>query len=424
LGVATAVEYAIQACEGLAEAHAHGIVHRDIKPYNLFLVERAPGRLAIKIVDFGISKLVVPDAPNVATGVIIGSPCYMSPEQLRSTATVDHRSDIWSLGATLHELLTGRAAFDASQTLPELVTAILEMPVPSLRELRPEVPEELAAVVSRCMAKEREARFQSVGELAMALLAFAPARARLPAESAAAMKPAFPRSAPAASDTDPRDAAGEADTPTPTDPAAGGPSLVPVSIGTRPREVRTLTFAEQAPAGKSTKVSSGLTRRVEPNRLWSAALGTGAGLLLVGILLVAQGGASKESFATKVAPKAVAAASPALPETHLPAAAITRLEPIQPTSMEVAGVASAVSAQSNGVPVAGRIPTWPSRNRSPATIAHSNRHPAPQAAPPPATIEPQPAIQTSVAPIETEVDSLGGKTPLRPIETRDPYGSR
>src|SRR5882672_4145938 len=92
LGITSATEYAIQACEGLAEAHSRGIVHRDIKPDNLFLIERAPGWRAVKILDFGISKYAL-GGGNLATGVIMGSPCYMSPEQLRSTASVDHRAD-------------------------------------------------------------------------------------------------------------------------------------------------------------------------------------------------------------------------------------------------------------------------------------------------------------------------------------------
>jgi len=88
LDIATVAEYGIQACEGLAEAHARGIVHRDIKPENLFLVERSPGHRTVKILDFGISKYALSDVPNLATSVIMGSPCYMSPEQLRSTASV------------------------------------------------------------------------------------------------------------------------------------------------------------------------------------------------------------------------------------------------------------------------------------------------------------------------------------------------
>jgi len=192
LDVSSAAEYVIQACEGLAEAHSRGIVHRDIKPYNLFLVERAIGWRTIKILDFGISKSSLANAGNIVTGSILGSPCYMSPEQLRSSASVDHRTDIWSLGATLYELIVGRSAFDAFLTLPEIVASILANPAPDVRELRPDVPEELAAIIVRCLAKNRQVRFQSAGELARALLPFAPTRAHVPALRAASMAPAPP----------------------------------------------------------------------------------------------------------------------------------------------------------------------------------------------------------------------------------------
>ncbi len=190
LDVATATEYAIQTCEGLAEAHARGIVHRDIKPENLFLVERSQGWRVLKILDFGISKFAVargaPDA-NIATQSMMGSPCYMSPEQLRSTATVDHRTDIWSLGATLFELIAGGTAYRAGQTLPQLIAAILEQPTPRLVDVWPDVPAELSAVVARCMTKDREERFGSAAELALALLPFAPRRVRANVERAIAV---------------------------------------------------------------------------------------------------------------------------------------------------------------------------------------------------------------------------------------------
>jgi serine/threonine-protein kinase len=189
--VPSAAEYLIQACEGLAEAHARGIVHRDIKPENLFLVDRAQGWQSIKILDFGISKIAMargtPNPSNIATRNMMGSPCYMSPEQLRSTASVDHRTDIWSLGATLFELLAGRTAYDTAQTLPELITAILEMPTPRLTDSLGNAPPELASIVARCMAKGREERFANTAELAIALMPFAPKRARADVERAIAV---------------------------------------------------------------------------------------------------------------------------------------------------------------------------------------------------------------------------------------------
>jgi serine/threonine-protein kinase len=190
LDIESAALYTIQVCEGLAEAHSRGILHRDIKPDNLFLLERSPGWRSIKIVDFGISRLSLAEGGDITTGIMMGSPSYMSPEELGAGPSLDHRTDIWSLGATLHELLTGRTAFEPSM-LPELVSAIMHRPPVPVRRLRPEVPEELAAVIERCLAKDREARFSSAADLARALLPFAPESARGIAERAATMAPAF-----------------------------------------------------------------------------------------------------------------------------------------------------------------------------------------------------------------------------------------
>jgi len=190
LDIESAALYCIQVCEGLAEAHSRGILHRDIKPDNLFLLERSPGWRSIKIVDFGISRLSLAEGGDITTGVMMGSPSYMSPEELGAGPSLDHRTDIWSLGATLHELLTGRTAFEPSM-LPELVSAIMHRPPIPVRRLRPDVPPELAAVVERCLAKDREARFSSAADLARALLPFAPESARGIAERAATMVPAF-----------------------------------------------------------------------------------------------------------------------------------------------------------------------------------------------------------------------------------------
>jgi hypothetical protein len=189
LPVTSAAEYVIQACKGIAEANQLGIVHGDVKPYNLYLVgatTRYPALGSIRIVDFGISRFAFSSRSSFVTSMIIG---YQPPERLRADAAVDHRSDVWSLGATLYELLTAQAAFDASQTLDRLVTAILDQPSPDPSVLRPEIPQELAAIVGRCMAKDPSARFQSAGELATALLPFAWPRARTIGERAAGMTP-------------------------------------------------------------------------------------------------------------------------------------------------------------------------------------------------------------------------------------------
>jgi serine/threonine protein kinase len=188
--VSEAVEYAVQACAALAVAHASGIVHRDIKPENLFVVDE-DGLPTIKLLDFGISKIALAaDRPadewgaegEPITGTLVcGTPFYMSPEQIRSTATVDARSDVWSLGMVLYEMLTATTAFRA-ETVMDVCTAILDQAPRSLADVRPEVPVALAAVVARCLQKSPESRFATVAELAVALLPFAPPRALAIAE--------------------------------------------------------------------------------------------------------------------------------------------------------------------------------------------------------------------------------------------------
>jgi serine/threonine-protein kinase len=114
LSVADAVDYILQSCEAMAEAHVAGVVHRDLKPANLFLTRGPDGRALVKVLDFGISKLMSTDTSQLSlTSGVLGSPLYMSPEQLRSAKDIDHRSDVWSLGTILYELVAGFPAFQA-----------------------------------------------------------------------------------------------------------------------------------------------------------------------------------------------------------------------------------------------------------------------------------------------------------------------
>src|SRR5262245_3484745 len=166
------VDYLLQAIEAVAGAHALGIVHRDLKPENLFLSRRADGSRSVKVLDFGISKTIVLGSSDeqslTRTSNIMGSPFYMSPEQMRTPRNVDARSDIWALGAILYDLLAGRPPYVA-ETIPQLCTMLLETDPVSLRELRPDVSEELDRVVMRCLAKKTDERWGSVSELAVAL---------------------------------------------------------------------------------------------------------------------------------------------------------------------------------------------------------------------------------------------------------------
>jgi serine/threonine-protein kinase len=192
-----AVSYVLQACEALAEAHRAGIVHRDLKPANMFLAHRADGSAAIKLLDFGISKLPVQSGHGSITNeTILGSPRYMSPEQIRSAHDVDVRSDVWSLGATLFELVSGQPAFRGA-TIPELCSRILEGPAPDLDRTVSGAPPGLSAAVRHCLEKQPAQRYASVAELAIALAPFGPAHAHVSVERVARILGAKPASPPA-----------------------------------------------------------------------------------------------------------------------------------------------------------------------------------------------------------------------------------
>jgi serine/threonine-protein kinase len=178
LPIALAVQYVLQACEALAEAHAIGIVHRDLKPANLFLTARADGSPCIKVLDFGISKVTSQSGSGSDMGMtrtqsIMGSPLYMSPEQMASAKDVDQRADIWAIGCVLYELVTGRVPFEA-ETMPQLCTLILHTDPPPPRSIRADVPELLDQVILRCLRKDRNQRYADVAMLAADLAAFSP----------------------------------------------------------------------------------------------------------------------------------------------------------------------------------------------------------------------------------------------------------
>jgi eukaryotic-like serine/threonine-protein kinase len=187
LPILDAVEFILQATEALAEAHAGGVVHRDLKPGNLFLAQRADGTRRVKVLDFGISKALtgssVEELSLTKTAALIGSPLYMAPEQMRSAKDVDTRADIWSLGAMMYEMLTGEPPY-TGDSIPQLCAALLhDDPIP-LRQHRPEIPEGLEQAVLRCLAKDRNHRFPNVCELGRALLPFALADSRIHVERA------------------------------------------------------------------------------------------------------------------------------------------------------------------------------------------------------------------------------------------------
>ena len=477
LDVESATEYAIQVCEGLAEAHARGIVHRDVKPDNLFLVERSPGWQIVKLLDFGISKISFAEKGNLKTSIIMGSPCYMSPEQLRSTATVDHRTDLWSLGATLYELLAGVGPFDGSQPLADLFVSILERPAQALREIRPEIPEELAAIVARCLEKNRDARFQNAGEVAMALLPYAPARARATAERAVSMPDILRRSragaertalavdeAPISDAGAALDAAWDSAPGDPRAPSSSNtpPQLPAVALDAAVRDTLPETQVEEPSVPGVTAPPPAADRRFGEKGWRSSVLGlpsttiaAGGAALLLGVALLLRPHAQS-------APNAAAAMAAAAPAAL--ASVGQRLSDAQPTS-ELFVRASPASAKLtiDGVPVSGN----PFRGRyaknevhvigatasgydakyEPVSLGNDvfidvslEAHPAmatrsssPSVARPRRAVAPSPqsdaaagaAAAASPAPPapSLEVDPTGGHAVLHPIEATNPYGA-
>jgi serine/threonine protein kinase len=172
LPIRRAADIVYQACRGLAVAHAADIVHRDIKPENLFVVDAGDGTDLVKVLDFGIAKLRTADA-GVATGVgvVMGTCYYMSPEQVRSSGEVDHRTDVWSLGVVLYELLSGHKPFEGKEVGHVFYGIFNDDPAP-LDRLRPGLAPGLLAVVERALEKDPDARYPSVTALANDLAPF------------------------------------------------------------------------------------------------------------------------------------------------------------------------------------------------------------------------------------------------------------
>jgi serine/threonine-protein kinase len=172
--ISLAARWVCEACSAIAVAHGLGIVHRDLKPANLFLARRRDGSSRVKVLDFGISKVVdaAPEDGGVtSTSMILGSPGYMSPEQCLSSRDVDACTDVWSLGIILYELCTGRVPF-TGETATQVYVAVLQGGITPPTALRADMPKQLEALILGCLQRDREAR-PSIQDLARALAPFA-----------------------------------------------------------------------------------------------------------------------------------------------------------------------------------------------------------------------------------------------------------
>jgi eukaryotic-like serine/threonine-protein kinase len=291
-----AAEVARQIANGVAAAHGQGIVHRDLKPDNVFLVPDAElaGHERVKILDFGIAKLVLPNSAGskgaTSTGMLLGTPLFMAPEQCRGAGQVDHRADIYSVGCILYMMLTARPPFN-HEGVGEILAAHLHEPVTPPRAIDATIPEALEAITLRALAKKPDERYQTMVDLAAALTTFL-----YPGGLATASMPVTAR----VSTSGARLAAPSASSPLPQAPSRTGPTIGHAATRLSQPMPTTLSSAAGAPAPHGPPAAAVPARK-----------GRGGGLIVLVVLLL--GGAAAGGFyfqrqRTRPAPRPTAAA--------------------------------------------------------------------------------------------------------------------
>jgi len=342
-----AIAYIAQAAEALAQAHKVNIIHRDIKPANLFLLEDSDGNKKVKVLDFGISKLLDEQPQEMGltkTTTVLGSGLYMSPEQMRSAKSVDFRTDIYSLGVCMYELLTGTQPFTA-ETFSELCVKVNIDPPTPIQKWRPDIPEPLAAVIAKAYARSPSDRYQTVQAFIAALLPYAGQHAPMlqQVQGVTAAEGQYPSTPP--------------------------PALGTGALGTGPHAAIPLSMQPQA-------MRSGPHAAIPVSMLQSAAASVGA---------ITQAPQTVTGHGVPVAPTP----SP-LQNNPTTAGAVTAHSAPTETRGKWRGVAIALSAI---VLAAGATIALISSNNSPATASSANQ-PTPtattSAATPTATAEPEP----------------------------------
>jgi predicted Ser/Thr protein kinase len=396
LGVAEAVDFVLEACIGLAEAHAHGIVHRDIKPGNLYVCEDS-GLPVVKVMDFGVSKLIAAsnETELTATNTTVGTPSYMAPEQLLSSKEIDHRADVWALGVVLYRMLSGSLPFVGATPTALAIAIATEPPVP-LASVAPSLPRGLVEQVERVLQKDPARRFEDVVAFGRALVPFGSGRVAFATEVAGFPAPAARGSDPALRARASRPEASPAPRRRPaahvTVPMAGAP-LAPPSAPHAPHAPPSAPSAASAasveavvvatPAGRPRGVAVGIAAVVVAV-IFTALVATAA-------VRIARRSRSVESSATATATATtevaaalasateVASASPATSSVHVPEA-----EPGGPNGPN----ASASATPSSFGPHAAAPAPRPGGVRAPAPRGASavprgaSPAPAPSAPPP------------------------------------------
>ncbi|MBX3196961.1 MAG: protein kinase [Labilithrix sp.] len=352
LPIDEACDFLLQACEALGEAHGLGIVHRDLKPQNLFLTQRPDGSPCVKVLDFGISKAVDEGPQNLtSTDTVMGTPLYMSPEQVRSLKNVDARSDIWALGSILFELLTLSPIFQAPSASALCAMIAMDPPTP-LRARRPQAPAELEAVILRCLHKDPAGRWKDVAALADALVPFASERGRLSAmrvsrvvRSGTGPAPFGGGSAPPHSPmASPAALLALGMSTTGTGPTVGDPSrasFVPSTSGP-PRMDPSLPPGAPSPtqnAWHQTHANTTAQKPATSSSVVVAVLGVLAGLVLLAMI----GGGAWYFVARR---DAAIATRPEVPDANAPGATVIPAPPSGPTASTAAVTTATVTAPS------------------------------------------------------------------------------
>jgi serine/threonine protein kinase len=250
LPIPLAIDLMSQVLGGLAAAHKHGIVHRDLKPENIFVINTEERPNFVKIVDFGISKVLGPQAATAGAsvkfagtmvGAVLGTPLYMSPEQaIGQVAVIDHRTDIYSAGVVLYQMLCGRTPFTGT-SYPQILGGILEGKFPLPRSLRPEIPATLEAAIVRALARDIEARFATAADMRAELVGAQTATGQAAAAFSSSIGGPLPI-APASSTGDPL-------------PVSLAPADKPFAVGDEP--IALLDHSPLSPAAKKRAASPG-----------------------------------------------------------------------------------------------------------------------------------------------------------------------